>query len=87
MTHRPVIEDGTVDRVNEKLEDVVRVNPEKIGLDEKINILVDEIEDLQDELEDTETLENRFQALESKLNSISNTVRDVKMNTGDGGKY
>jgi hypothetical protein len=44
MTVRPVIEEDTVERVNEKLGDVMAVDPEDVGLGKKINILVDELE-------------------------------------------
>lgn len=44
MTVRAVIEDETVDRVNEKLGDVMKIDPESAGMDTKIGVLLDELE-------------------------------------------
>jgi len=43
MTLRPRIEEETVERVNEELEDAMAIDPEKVGLDEKINVALDEL--------------------------------------------
>jgi len=42
MTLRPVVEEETVEKLDEKLQDVMAVEPESVGLDKKINVLLDE---------------------------------------------
>lgn len=49
MPVRPQIDEETVERVNDKAGLVMRVDPEDAGLDTKINILLDELEDYQRE--------------------------------------
>jgi hypothetical protein len=50
MGIRPPIEDETVDRLNEKLESVMRVDPAEVGTDKKLNVLLDELEKTEREL-------------------------------------
>ena len=50
MTVRPLIEEETVERLNEKLDDVMAVDPESVGLDKKIGILINDYENTQKEL-------------------------------------
>ena len=47
MTVRPQIDDETVERVNEKLADVMRIDPKQAGMDTKINVLLEEVEELE----------------------------------------
>jgi hypothetical protein len=47
MTARPRIEDETVEEINEKLRDVMEVDPESVGLDTKINVLLSEYSELR----------------------------------------
>ena len=42
MTIRPIIEEETVEKLNEELQDVMAVEPESVGLNKKIEILLDE---------------------------------------------
>ena len=44
MVQRPQIEEETVAHVDEELGDVMKVPPETVALDRKINILLDELE-------------------------------------------
>lgn len=44
MSVRPTVDEATVERVNSQLGGVLRVDPENVGLDKKINVLLDELE-------------------------------------------
>ena len=42
MTQRPVIEDETVEEVNNAVQDVMVVDAEDVGLDKKIRVLLED---------------------------------------------
>jgi len=73
MPTRPNLEDSTVERINEKLDDVIRVDPEKVGFDQKLNVLLDE-------LEEREGLEQFKQEMSREVSSINTEVQNLKMN-------
>jgi len=50
MTIRPQIEEETVEKLNEKLQDVMAVEPESVGLNKKLEILIDEYQSVQNKL-------------------------------------
>ena len=58
MTVRPLIEEETVERLDEKLEDVMAVDPESVGLDKKIGILIDSYENQAAQLRRLEMSQN-----------------------------
>jgi len=43
MTVRARIDDETVERLNEELENTMAIEPEAVGIDKKINVLIDEL--------------------------------------------
>jgi len=44
MTVRPAIEKETMEKVNEAIEDRMAVSPESVSIDDRLNVLVDELE-------------------------------------------
>lgn len=53
MTQRPVVEDETIEELDSALQDVMAVEPESVGLDKKINVLLDEYQTLRFEASNT----------------------------------
>ena len=47
MTQRPVVEDETIEELDSALQNVMAVEPESVGLDKKINVLLDEYESMR----------------------------------------
>ena len=43
MTVRARIDEETVERLNDELENTMAVEPEAVGVDKKINVLIDEL--------------------------------------------
>jgi hypothetical protein len=44
MPVRPVLEEDTTDRVDTMLQSTMSVDPEVVGMDQKINVLLDELQ-------------------------------------------
>jgi len=42
MVKRPAVEEETVEKLDKKLQHIMKVPPESVGLDKKINVLLDE---------------------------------------------
>ncbi len=61
MAVRPQIDEETIEKVNEKVGPVMRVDPESAGLDTKINILLEELAKL-----DQQQWENRRQTNDTR---------------------
>jgi hypothetical protein len=72
MVHRPNIEDETVERLNEKLEDVTTVPPNKIGMEDKLNVLLDELDE-RDEMEDYK------EQIDDKVSRIHQEIRNLNV--------
>lgn len=72
MVHRPNLEDETVERLNEKLQDVTTVPPNKIGMDDKLNVLLDELDE-RDEMEDYK------QQIDNKVGRIHQEIRNLNV--------
>jgi len=47
MAARPRLEDETVEKLNEKLRDVMEVDPESVDVDTKINVLLKDYSELK----------------------------------------
>lgn len=45
MTVRPQIDEAVVDRLNEEMRNRLKVDPERLGVGEKIDILLDDLEE------------------------------------------
>jgi len=74
MTVRPNLDEETVERMNEKLQDVIRVNPERVGMDEKINVLLDELDERED-------MEDFREQIDSKIDHMNSMISDIEYNT------
>lgn len=74
MTVRPNINEETVEEVNEKLRDVMRVDPETVGLDEKIRVLLHELEELTEEAEKVDDESDRMKRIENMLGKVERAV-------------
>jgi hypothetical protein len=74
MTVRPNINEETVEEVNEKLRDVMRVDPETVGLDEKIRVLLHELEELTEEVEESDNESQRMKRIENMLTKVERAV-------------
>jgi len=72
MVQRPRIEDEVMDRLDEKVGDVIRVDPDKIGEGEKIRILIDELEELENELEEREEVSEMVENALSEVTRLKN---------------
>jgi len=70
MTVRPNLSEETVERMDEKLRDVIRVEPEKVGMDDKINVLLDELEERQEMDEFKEQIAGKVDTINGELHSI-----------------
>lgn len=78
MTHRPHLEDETVEMLDEKVGDVMRVEPDGVSVDKKIRVLVEEVE-TNKELEKLEEIEESMESYHANLkNKISNVNREVR---------
>jgi len=54
MTVETSVEEKTIEQINEMLDDVMRVDPENVALDQKLNILIEELEQTNEELAETQ---------------------------------
>jgi len=81
MVQRPRIEDEVMDRLNEKVGDVIRVDPDKVGDGEKIRILLDECEELEKELEEREEVKEMVGDIKSAVNNVYSTVKAMDRRT------
>ena len=70
MVVRPRIEEEVMGRLDEKVDDVMRVDPDKVGDGEKIRILIEEFEELEKELEETKELGGRIDEMSQALRSL-----------------
>jgi len=61
MAVRPQIDEETIEKVNEKVGPVMRVDPEEAGFDTKVNILLEELAKL-----DQQQWENRRQGNDTR---------------------
>ena len=51
MAVRPQIDDETVERITRKADDLMRVSAESAGVDARINVILDELEELTEKVE------------------------------------
>lgn len=72
MTVRPNIEQETVELVNKKLRGTMRVDPEKVGLDEKIRVLVNELEELEQSAKEQQNVIDRIDQLDNRVQELYN---------------
>jgi hypothetical protein len=72
MTVRPHIEEETVETVDKKLRGRMRVDPEKVAMDEKIRILVGELEELEDSLEEQQDVNENIDELRNEVRMMKN---------------
>lgn len=61
MSVRPAISEETDKRLNEKLDNVMRVDPETVGFDTRLNILLDEFEEAKKAQFASQPADNRSQ--------------------------
>ena len=60
--------------VDEKVGEVMAVDPEHVRLDQKIRVLLRELENLADEVERGEDLDERLAEMESALSNVEYKV-------------
>jgi hypothetical protein len=78
MTHRPHLQDETIEMLDEKVGDVMRIEPDGVSVDKKIRVLVEEAE-TNKELEKLEEIEEAMEGYHANLeNEISNVNREVR---------
>jgi len=73
MAVRPNLSEETVERMDEKLGDVIRVDPEKVGMDDKINVLLDELEERQ-------KMDDFKEQIAGKVDTINGELHSIKVN-------
>jgi len=71
---RPRVEQETIDALNEYLDDVIRVDPETVGLDQKIRILLGEHVTDEHTHEKLEDIEDSISSLHSTVKTMKHTV-------------
>lgn len=78
MPVRPNLDPETVEELNEKVQDVVRVDAESVSVDERIKILLGEMDNLTEEVEEKEKLNQELTNIHTTLQNIKNSVRNQR---------
>ena len=49
MTQRPAVEEDTVERLDKNVKSAMAISPDSVGVDKKINVLIDEYNKMKSE--------------------------------------
>jgi len=74
MTVRPDLQDGTVDKLNAKSRELMAVDPEQVSVDQRIRVVLDELDKFTDDSVTNEDLNERLSEIRSDVRRVKNDV-------------
>jgi hypothetical protein len=80
MPVRPDLQESTVSKLNAKVQDAMAVDPKEVSIDQRIRVLMAELEELKKEKENQKEIDAHLEQIRRDISNIERSVDNP--NTG-----